>query len=110
MPQESDLRIEGLMRKYDHERRIRCFREELRKTKHALWIARAERAKDLRTLGNFRKYVSSHIAKCRSIYAYPKQGYPGTYLHKRMIDAFETWCRNFKIVEDKCREKAKEYE
>lgn len=42
MPQERDSRIEELMRNYDHERRIRCFREELRKIKHALWIARAE--------------------------------------------------------------------
>lgn len=82
----------------------------LRATKRALWIARAKRNRDLRTLGNFRNYVESLVRTTkRSIYHYPKQGYPANYLHKRMMDSFETWCKYLKIAEDKCLKKAEEF-
>ena len=81
----------------------------LKNTKRALWLARAERNKDLRMLGNFRKYVESRVEKVYSIYSYPTKGFPANYLHKAMMDAFETWCKYFKIAEDKCRAKAEEY-
>lgn len=83
--------------------------EEIRRLKRALWLARATHNRDLRTLGNFRKYVESNTKKKFSIYSYPTQGYPSTYLHKRMMEAFKTWCESLKLAEDKCRAKAEEY-
>lgn len=90
-----------------------CFKydadAEIRKANRALWITRAMRNKDLRTLSNFLKYVESHAEKIPSMYNYPTRGYPGTYLHNRMLESFETWCRRFRIAEVKCLKKAEEY-
>lgn len=80
-----------------------------RKLKRALWLLRAKRNKDLRTLGSFRKYVESLATKKYSIYHYPKQGFSSNYLHKRMMEAFEMWCRRLRIAEEKCLKKMEEY-
>lgn len=82
----------------------------IRRLSRSLWIARAERNKDLRTLGNMRRYVESLATKGRSVYGYPTNGFPANYLHKEMMATFETWCKNFRIAERKCREKAKLFE
>lgn len=82
---------------------------ENHKLKRVLWLTRAKRTRDLRTLGNFRRYVESLVKTIPSIYHYPTKGFPSNQLHKRMMSAFETWCKYLKIAEDKCLKKAEKY-